>query len=35
MLDEHFRSKGNSEGGILGYVEALGVGVDDLLDTGD
>jgi hypothetical protein len=35
MLNEHFGRKGNGEGGILGYVEALGVCVDDLLDTGD
>jgi hypothetical protein len=34
-LDEHFGREGYSERGILGYVEALGVGVDDFLDAGD
>jgi hypothetical protein len=35
VLDEHFGREGNGKSGVFGYIEALGVGVDDFLDAGN
>jgi hypothetical protein len=35
VLDEELGCEGDCEGGVFGGVEALGVGVDDFLDTRD
>lgn len=35
MLEEHLGGDGDDEGGIVGALGDVGVGVDDLLDAGD